>query len=43
MLVMGCLACVADVVVRVKASDYPSKFSLHYAGNVKGPGKHSEK
>lgn len=37
MLVMGCLATVADVTARVHASDRPSKFSLHYSGAVPGP------
>ena len=37
MLVLGCMACVGDCILRMKASDRPSKFSLHYAGNVDGP------
>eukprot|EP01046_Picozoa_sp_COSAG06_P074484 COSAG06_NODE_22804_length_712_cov_0.730832_1_plen_203_part_10 len=34
---MGVLTCIADVVVRIEASDYPSKFSQHYSGCVAGP------
>jgi hypothetical protein len=37
MLIMGCLATVADVTMRLHACDRPSKFSLHYSGAVPGP------
>jgi hypothetical protein len=37
MLVLGCITCIADCVLRLPASDRPSKFGLHYAGAVPGP------
>eukprot|EP01052_Picozoa_sp_SAG31_P027599 SAG31_NODE_2595_length_5421_cov_2.387636_1_plen_358_part_10 len=37
MLILGCMACIGDCVLRMTACDRPSKFSLHYAGNVDGP------
>ena len=37
MLILGCMACVGDCVLRMTACDRPSKFSLHYAGNMAGP------
>ncbi|CAM9225977.1 unnamed protein product, partial [Phaeothamnion confervicola] len=37
MLTMSCLAAVADVVMRVKACDFPSQSSLHYNGAAAGP------
>ena len=37
MLVIGCMACVADCVIRISASDRPSKFSLHYNGEAHAP------
>jgi hypothetical protein len=37
MLVIGCMTCIADAVVRMIACDYPSKFSRHYSGNMPGP------
>ena len=37
MLILACMACIADAVIRMVACDRPSKFSLHYAGDVDGP------
>ena len=37
MLVFGCMACLADAIIRVVASDRPSKFSLHYDGKAEAP------
>jgi hypothetical protein len=39
LLVLGCLACVADAVLRVAACDRPSPLSLQYNGTGAGPGK----
>ena len=39
MLILGCMACIGDCVLRMTACDRPSKFALHYAGNVDGPVK----
>ena len=37
MLVAASLACLADCIVRIKACDNPSLFSLHYSGQTEGP------
>jgi hypothetical protein len=37
MLILGCITCIADCVLRIPACDRPSKFGLHYAGLVPGP------
>ena len=37
MLVMGCMACVADAVMRIVAFDDPSVMTLHYSGKAEGP------
>ena len=39
MLVLGCMACVADVILRISACDDPSELSLHYACTAAGPVK----
>ena len=37
MLVMGCMACVSDAIMRIAACDDPSVLSLHYSGEADGP------
>jgi hypothetical protein len=39
MLVMGCIACIADAILRIQACDAPSIFSQQYAGVAAGPGR----
>lgn len=39
MLIAACLGCLADCIVRIKACDCPSLFSMHYAGATEGPVK----
>ncbi len=34
---MACIAAIADAVLRIKASDVPSQFCLHYSGLAEGP------
>ena len=35
-LTMSCMATIADAVIRIRASDIPSRFSLHYDGKYQG-------
>jgi hypothetical protein len=37
MLVLGCIACLADAVMRITACDNPSHLTLHYSGKAAGP------
>jgi hypothetical protein len=36
-ITFACAACIADAICRVKASDDPSAFALHYSGMCEGP------
>jgi len=36
-LTLGCMATIADVVMRIKACDIPSQLCLHYSGQADGP------
>eukprot|EP01012_Entosiphon_sulcatum_P062087 TRINITY_DN8821_c0_g1_i1.p1 TRINITY_DN8821_c0_g1~~TRINITY_DN8821_c0_g1_i1.p1 ORF type:complete len:4205 (-),score=604.71 TRINITY_DN8821_c0_g1_i1:28-12642(-) len=36
-LTVACMAAILDAVLRMRAVDIPSHFSLHYAGTAKGP------
>jgi hypothetical protein len=36
-ITFACAACIADAICRVKASDDPSAFALHYSGLCEGP------
>lgn len=36
-ITLACGACIADAICRVKASDDPSAFALHYSGLCEGP------
>jgi hypothetical protein len=36
-ITLACAACIADAICRVKASDDPSTFALHYSGLCEGP------
>ena len=37
LVTLSCIACIADVLLRVVAVDVPSQFSLHYSGKARGP------
>ena len=40
MVTMGCIAAVADAVMRCRCSDVPSELCEHYAGRAQGNKEH---